>query len=185
MEPFRLVCRDARGEWYMHDADAASAHAAFEAAAAQGLSPHVVIPARLGRGSENVIVQRWKQGSAELGECLHCGYELTGLVRAADGLAVCPECGVGAVVRRAPAWREPEPVEPVGSPDFKPGATLEAWGLTFGVVGFLFFPFAILGVVLGALAYEHSRGNRGIWAMRIGTAAAVVGALIFFASRLF
>lgn len=177
MDSFRLVCRDARGDWYMHDVSAANALAAFEAAAAMGLSPHVVIPARLGRGNENAIVQRWKQGGLELGECLHCEYELKGLTRAADGLAICPECGVGAVMRPVP----PEPAAPVGLPSFKPGATLDTWGLTFSVLGFLFFPLAILGIVLGVFAYEHSRGSRGTWTMRIGTAALVVGFLLFFA----
>ncbi|MBX3405512.1 MAG: hypothetical protein KF869_02010 [Phycisphaeraceae bacterium] len=183
MESFRLVCRDARGEWYMHDVDAANALAAFEAAAAMGLSPHVVIPARLGRGNENAIVQRWKQGGVDLGECLHCEYELRGLVRAADGLAVCPECGVGAIMR--PAAPEPETPTPIGLPRFKPGATFEIWGLVFGVLGFLFFPLAILGIALGVFAYEHSSGLRGVWAMRIGTGALVVGVLIFFAGRFF
>lgn len=180
MESFRLVCRDGRGEWYMHEEGAPNALAAFEAAAAMGLSPHVVIPARLGRGSENAIVQRWKQGGLELGECLHCEYQLRGLTRAADGLAICPECGVGALMRPAPP--APEQAAASGRPGFKPGAALAAWGLAFSVIGFLLFPLAILGIVLGVFAHEYSRGRRGAWAVRIGASALVVGVLVFFAS---
>jgi len=178
MESFRLVCRDERGEWHMQDLEAADATAAFEAASALGLSPHVVVPTRLGRGPENAIVQRWKQGAVELGECLHCGYDLKGLIRAADSFAICPECGVGVVMRRSrESFEQPE----IAAPNFKPGSVLDAWGLTFSLIGFIFFPLAILGIVLGVFAYEYSRGVRGVWAMRIGTASLVIGFLIFFA----
>jgi DNA-directed RNA polymerase subunit RPC12/RpoP len=183
MESFRLVCRDGRGEWYMHEADAESALAAFEHSVASGRSPHVVVPVRLGRGVENSIVQRWKQGAVELGDCLNCGYELKGLVRAADGFAQCPECGVGVVMKPLPV--EPPPFSPLSAPNFKPGAVLESWGLTFSLIGLIFFPLAILGILLGAFAYEYSRGARGTWAMRLGTAAVVIGLLIFFARGLF
>lgn len=183
MESFRLVCRDGRGEWYMHEVEADTAIGAFEQAAAAGRTPHVVVPERLGRGIENMIVQRWKQGGVELGDCLNCGYDLKGLIRAADSFALCPECGVGAVMRPVPA--DPAPFRPPAAPNFKPGATLDAWGIVFSIIGFIFFPVAILGIVLGVFAYEHSRGVRGVWAMRIGTAALVIGFLVFFASGFF
>ncbi len=176
MEPFRLVCRTPLGEWYMHDTEAENARGAFERAAGSGLSPFVVVPERLGRGVENTVVQRWKMGGTEHGDCLNCGYELKGLIRAADGLAICPECGVGAVMK--PGAVEAESTPPF-APGFRPGATLDAWGITFSIVGFVFFPLAILGIVLGAFAYEYSRGIRGVWAMRLGVAALVVGFLLF------
>lgn len=178
MESFRLVCRDSRGEWYMHDVNAPDATAAFEAATALELSPHVVVPTRLGRGSENVIVQRWKLGAVEVGDCLNCGYDLAGLIRAADSFALCPECGVGVVMKPR---REPLEQPVIAAPNFKPGATLDSWGITFSVVGILFFPLAVLGIVLGAFAYEHSRGLRGVWAMRIGAAATIIGILLLLA----
>lgn len=182
MESFRLVCRDGRGEWYMHEVEADTALAAFEQAAAAGRAPHVVVPVRLGRGAESAIVQRWKQGGVELGDCLSCGYELRGLVRLADGFAQCPECGVGAVMRPAVAPPVPTSIELV--PGFKPGSLLDGWGFMFSVIGFLYFPAAMLGIAMGAVAYELSRGVRGHWAMRAGAAALVIQAMIFFARGL-
>jgi hypothetical protein len=178
MESFRLVCRTPRGEWYMHDAQADHALAAFERLVAAGQAPHLVIPERLGRGLENTIVQRWKGGASEAVRCLNCDYDLKGLVRASDSFALCPECGVGAIMRPLP----PEPESPPASaPNFKPGAILAVWGVAFSLLGFLFFPTAVLGITLGAFAYEYSKGVRGIWAMRIGTASLVIGFLLYFA----
>lgn len=179
MESFRLVCRDERGEWHMQDLEAADATAAFEAASALGLSPHVVVPTRLGRGPENAIVQRWKQGAVELGECLHCGYDLRGLVRAADRLAICPECGVGAVMKPVVAAQMSGQIELV--PGFKPGLMLDRWGMAISVLGFVYFPVAFVGILMGVFAHEFSRGARGRSAIGTGVAALVVNLLIFVA----
>ncbi len=182
MERFRLVCRDGRGEWYIHEATAESPLAAFDSVKANLRAPYVVIPAALQGPQENTIVQRWRHGAAELNDCLNCGYDVRSLMRATDGLAVCPECGVGAIMRPLPP--EPETPSPTAIPNFKPGATLEAWGVAFSIIGFIFFPLAILGILLGAFAHEFSRGARGKWAMRLGTAALIIGFLIFF-TRIF
>lgn len=175
MEPFRLVCRDSRGEWYMHDAQADSALAAFESAAT-GHAPYIVVPVRLGRSAENAIVQRWRQGATELGDCIHCGYDLKGIIRNTHGLAICPECGVGTVMKplASPAI---DPIEFV--PSFKPGLMLERCGIIFSILGFFFFPLAFVGIVMGAFAHEFSRGVRGAWAIRAGIVSLVIGFLLF------
>lgn len=181
MESFRLVCRDGRGEWYMHEADAESALAAFERTTASLREPFVVIPARLGRSTESSIVQRWKLGASELGDCLNCSYDLKGLIRPTDGLAICPECGVGAVMKPRPV--DPLPDNPLALP-FKQGELLATWAMVFSLIGLVFVSAAFLGIAMGVLAHEMSRGKHGFWGMRIGTAALVIHAVIL-AARIF
>lgn len=161
----------------MHEVEAESALAAFEKTTAALREPFVVVPTKHGRGIESNVIQRWKLGASELGNCLNCGYELKGLIRAADGLAICPECGVGAVMKPRPA--DPLPENPLAMP-FKQGELLATWAMVFGLIGFVYVTAAFLGITMGALAHEMSRGRHGFWGMRIGTAALVIHALILF-----
>jgi hypothetical protein len=157
METFTVICRGAEGKgMFKVYVPAETPEQAVEEARQRGHTVQRVFSPT--DGQIDLMGSLSEEEGARV--CRRCGYSLAGLPRG-EGVVLCPECGH---------------INEVARPDVEPGAGryLEWYGLALGLLGAVWITAAFVGIGLGAMALQQTRGARG----RLAVAAGIVGIVI-------